>query len=151
MLLANLRDEIPPQLPVAAAERQAKPTMDAEKNVKASSHKDIQPLPPHQVLLTSEHRSSPKVKEYWSWGLGVLVKTGTNTVITGISDLGHSSARTDLRIGDEIIRIGRENLSAENAFNVLTKPLPKEAGGLLPILVRRDGQDLTIRFKPNEF
>ena len=80
-----------------------------------------------------------------------MVKTAQNIVITRISDIGYSSARTQLRIGDEIVQIGGKNISGENAFDILTKPMPKDADGLVPILIRRNGQDLAIRIKPNEF
>lgn len=121
----------------ATPEQEVKPTMDTAKAVKVSSDRTPQP--------------ARKVREYWSWGLGVLVKTEQNTVITKIDDSGYSSARKDLRIGDEIVRIGEENISMENAYNILTKPMPKGADGLVPIVVRRDGNDLPCRIKPNDF
>lgn len=126
--------------------------------VESVSHEGSRDDLSHKPLKTSSSQTTytqkpgeKKVSEYWCWGLGVLVKTEQNTVITKIDDVGYSSARTHLRIGDEIVRIGKENISLENAYNVLTNPMPKEADGLVPILVRRDGQDLAIRFKPNNF
>lgn len=132
---------------------EVKPTMDKtdkEKGAKVSSDRTVEPALSRRISPTSEQGASPK-QEYWSWGLGALVKTERNTVITKFSDVGHSSARTDLKIGDEIVRIGEQDISIENAYKILTRPMPKEADGLVPIMVRRDGQDISIRIKPNEF
>ena len=81
----------------------------------------------------------------------MTVKTDEKTTITEIAQEGYSTARTCLKSGDELIKVGKDYIDQENAKKTLTKPLAREKDGLVPVVVRRDGKYLEYRVKPNVF
>jgi hypothetical protein len=119
------------------------------QNTKSQSGSASQNRPTGKSIPTANVKKT--VSEYWCWGLGVSVKTDQRTTITEIAEEGYSSAKTILKVGDEIVRVGTDFIDPENAQKILTKPLKREADGLVPVLVRRDGSDMQYRIKPNVF
>ena len=116
----------------------------SEEQVSSQRKEDVNPVQPAPAP-----RRAVKVEEYWSWGLGVIVRTDKTTTITQIADHGHSSARTDLKLGDEIVKVGTVNIDASNAYKILTKAMPTETDGLVTLLIVRNGKNLERRVKPN--
>jgi C-terminal processing protease CtpA/Prc len=79
------------------------------------------------------------------------VKTDQNTTVTEFDDVSSSTAKTCIKIGDEIVRVGKENIVSTNAYQILTKKLPTESDDLVTVVVRRDGNDINCQIRPNKF
>jgi len=84
-----------------------------------------------------------------SWGLGIIVKSDQKTTITDFIKEGTRSAKEFLKVGDEIIKVGKDNLNPENAYKILTRSIQVEADDLVPVIVRRESKDITYRIRPN--
>jgi len=84
-----------------------------------------------------------------SWGLGIIVKSDQKTTITDFIKEGNRSAKEFLKVGDEIIKVGKDNLNPENAYKILTRSIQVEADDLVPVIVRRESKDITYRIRPN--
>jgi hypothetical protein len=122
----------------------------AKKEVVNYNDSIAQPLQtsPSQTTYQTSNREAA---EYWCWSLGVIVKTEAKTTIAEISDEGYSNARTFLKTGDEIVRIGKQDIDRQNAYKILTKSMPGEEDGLVNVVVRRDDRNIECRIKPNVF
>lgn len=128
----------------AKVEAKAMATSDTLSQAPSSSLPSVPSVAP-----TSTPVKQRVSKEYWSWGLGVAVKTQESTTITEVDNDGYSTARKYLMTGDEITRVGSQNIRNENAYEILTKEMPRDAYGLTSVVVRRDGKEIEYRIKPN--
>jgi hypothetical protein len=162
-LTEKSREEAPKQITEASRKPEASqeyisqpvPTPSGSKTIPEESIPN-RALKPKPVVTAAPDKSKTSgisdkktAQEYWCWGLGVLVKTDEKTTVTEIADQGYSTARTYLKVGDEIIKVGKDNIDSGNASKILTKPMVSETDGLVPVVVRRDGADIQCRIKPN--
>ena len=117
--------------------------------IKTSLDTKLQTAPSSQASSPTLIKASPKAKEYVCWGLGVIVKTDQKITITDFIKEGNRSAKEFLKVGDEIIKVGKDYLDPENAYKILTRPIEVEADDLVPVIVRRESKDITYRIRPN--
>jgi len=59
-----------------------------------------------QIAKTTPFKTAKRPSKYVCWGLGLIVKADQKTTITEIIKEGNSSAKENLKPGDEIVKVG---------------------------------------------
>ena len=124
------------------------PTTEGKKLESLQSSSTVSSSDANKAVPSSTHNTRTASK-YWCSFLGIMVRTDEKTTIEEIEP--NTSAIKYLKVGDEIIKVGKDNVDSNNAYQILTKQLMTESDGSVLIVIRRGNKDIQYNIRSGVF